>query len=44
MPGAWYDPVLIHQVWTNLIGNSIKSFGRKDDPVIEIGGQRDGAE
>ncbi len=31
------DAGLIHQVWTNLVGNAIKYSGKKTNPVIEIG-------
>jgi signal transduction histidine kinase len=31
------DPVLLKQVWTNLISNAIKYSSKKEHPVIEIG-------
>jgi light-regulated signal transduction histidine kinase (bacteriophytochrome) len=37
IPDAYGDPILIHQVWSNLISNSIKYTLPKKDRKIEIG-------
>jgi len=43
LPKIYADPILIGQVFQNLIGNAIK-FRDGKDPIIEISGKRDNAE
>jgi signal transduction histidine kinase len=38
MPHAKGDRGLFEQVWVNLISNALKFSGKKDKPVIEVGG------
>src|SRR5260221_443609 len=38
LPRARGDPVLLRQVWANLIGNAIKYSGNGASPRVEIGG------
>jgi light-regulated signal transduction histidine kinase (bacteriophytochrome) len=42
LPSVPGDPVLLRQVWANLIGNAIKYSGRSAAPRVEIGGRRKG--
>jgi PAS domain S-box-containing protein len=42
LPGTYGDPVLLAQVWVNLISNAIKYSSRKELPVIEIGADKNG--
>jgi len=37
MPAALVDPVLVRQVWANLVGNAIKYSAENPSPVVEIG-------
>jgi two-component system, sensor histidine kinase and response regulator len=37
LPPAYGDPVLLTQVWFNLISNAIKYSAKRDQPAIEIG-------
>jgi light-regulated signal transduction histidine kinase (bacteriophytochrome) len=34
------DPVLMHQVWINLVSNAIKFSSKKDQAVIQVGARR----
>jgi two-component system sensor kinase len=38
LPEAWGDPVLVRQVWTNLIANAVKFTSHSPVKEIEIGG------
>jgi light-regulated signal transduction histidine kinase (bacteriophytochrome) len=40
MPDSLGDPVLVKQVFSNLISNAIKFSGKRRRPKIEIGGYR----
>jgi light-regulated signal transduction histidine kinase (bacteriophytochrome) len=44
LPPARGDAMLLKLVWTNLLGNAIKFSGKREQPVIEVSGQMDGAE
>jgi PAS domain S-box-containing protein len=40
LPAACGDPVLLRQVWVNLIGNALKYSRHAGQPRVEIGGAR----
>ncbi len=42
MPDAYGDPILLHQVWTNLISNAIKYTLPKGERIIQINGHSEG--
>ena len=44
LPGAPADPMLMRQVWANLIGNAVKYSGKRDDPRVEVGGHENGGD
>jgi signal transduction histidine kinase len=44
LPEARGDRMLLKQVWTNLLSNAVKYSARRDQPRIEVSGQREGAE
>jgi signal transduction histidine kinase len=39
LPAVWGDPVLIHQVWWNLIDNAVKFSSKQSHPIITIRGK-----
>lgn len=41
MPWSYADPVLVKQVWSNLISNAIKYTLPRDEPFISMGGYRE---
>jgi signal transduction histidine kinase len=41
LPDALADPVLMRQVWSNLIGNALKYSGKRDQPQVEIGARQE---
>ena len=43
LPPAQADPVLLRQVWANLIGNAVKYSRKTQAPRVEIAGSRNGA-
>jgi DNA-binding response OmpR family regulator len=40
LPDAWGDAPLLRQVFANLLSNAVKYTGRKEAPVVEVGGRR----
>lgn len=44
MPTALADKELLEQVWMNLISNALKYSGKKNQPLIEIGAQKNSNE
>jgi light-regulated signal transduction histidine kinase (bacteriophytochrome) len=44
LPAAAADRAMMKQVWLNLIGNALKYSGKRDRPVVQIGGKLEGAE
>ena len=44
MPVAQGDAALLMQVWVNLITNARKYSGKRQQPIIEVGGEQRGAE
>ena len=41
LPVAIGDPLLIHQVWTNLISNALKFSSKRERAMIHVGSQED---
>ncbi|HEX5476636.1 MAG TPA: ATP-binding protein [Burkholderiales bacterium] len=44
LPAARGDPVLLRQVWINLLSNALKYSSKRAAPRIEVSGRREGAE
>jgi light-regulated signal transduction histidine kinase (bacteriophytochrome) len=44
LPRCDGDPLLLQQVWVNLIGNAVKYSSKRERAVIEVGGACDAAE
>ncbi|MBK8597570.1 MAG: hypothetical protein IPN83_18695 [Holophagales bacterium] len=42
LPEAWADRGLMKQVWVNLVSNAVKFSARRERPVIEVFGRREG--
>jgi light-regulated signal transduction histidine kinase (bacteriophytochrome) len=44
LPNAWGDRTTLRQVWSNLLSNAVKYSSRRQQAVIEVGGEQRGAE
>lgn len=44
LPSVVGDPVMLRQVWSNLLGNAVKFSSTRERPRIEITGRNDGDE
>jgi len=44
LPNAWGDSDLLKHVWTNLLANALKYSSKQEQPLIQVVGQRSGAE
>jgi signal transduction histidine kinase len=44
LPDAPADPVLLRQIWVNLVGNAFKYSSKRDAPLVEIGARTEAAE
>ncbi|HUL72782.1 MAG TPA: ATP-binding protein [Vicinamibacterales bacterium] len=44
LPPASGDRALLKQVWVNLVSNAVKYSGKRERPLVRIGGHREGGE
>ena len=44
LPPVTGDRALLKQVWTNLVSNAVKYSGKSEQPTVQIGARREGAE
>lgn len=44
LPGARGDPLLLRQVFANLISNAVKFSSKASAPLVEVGGKNEGAQ
>ena len=44
LPSARGDATLVRQVWVNLLANAVKFSSKREQPVIEVSGEENGAE
>jgi signal transduction histidine kinase len=44
LPAVRGDPMLVKQVWANLLANAVKFSGKRERPAIEVSGRVDGAQ
>lgn len=42
LPVVQGDPVLLRQVWQNLLGNAVRFSARQDSPCVQVRARRDG--
>ena len=44
LPATRADRALLKQVWTNLLSNAVKYSGKRQQPIVEVGGEEEGKE
>jgi light-regulated signal transduction histidine kinase (bacteriophytochrome) len=44
LPPVQGDAVLVKQAWANLLANAVKFSGKREQPIIEVSGEENGAE